>query len=236
MLGGASSKGHMQREGGCAVVRQGRSIALVVAFLIGCAVILLAVGCAGVRSRASQEEQARSPEATASEEEARCQGTRTYDYRVPITEGPSGVLVFTTNDIPGCPKGGLLLGTDKPDKLAGKDGDDKIRGLGATDQIVGGSGNDVIYARPGGDPVVDGDEGDDVLYAGPDGAGLGGGPGEDVLYGGDGNDVLDGARGHGARDKLYCGEGRDTYFSDKNDYVANSCEVRETHGGNWGNA
>src|SRR5215208_6417853 len=217
MLGGASSKGHMQREGGCAVVRQGRSIALVVAFLIGCAVILLAVGCAGVRSRASQEEQARSPEATASEEEARCQGTRTYDYRVPITEGPSGVLVFTTNDIPGCPKGGLLLGTDKPDKLAGKDGDDKIRGLGATDQIVGGSGNDVIYA-------------------GPDGAGLGGGLGEDVLYGGDGNDVLDGARDHGARDKLYCGEGRDTYFSDKNDYVANSCEVRETHGGNWGNA
>ena len=203
-------------------------------FLIGCAVLLV-VGCAGVGSEAPQNEQTHSPQATASEE-ARCQGTRTYDHRVPITEGPSGVVVYTTNDIPGCPKGGLLLGTDKNDKLAGLEGDDKIRGLGRPDHIVGGSGNDVIYAGPGFDPVVDGDEGDDVLYAGPDGAGLGGGPGEDVLYGGDGNDVLDGARDHGARDKLYCGEGRDTYFSDKNDYVANSCEVRETHGGNWGNA
>src|SRR5215211_9522680 len=56
-------------------------------------------------------------------------------------------VAFTTNDLPGCPtKGGLLSGTDKPDKLNGFDGDDEIRGLAGPDFIVGGAGNDVIYA------------------------------------------------------------------------------------------
>src|SRR5215217_7802226 len=41
MLRGASSKGHMQREGGCAVIRQGRLIAVVGAFVIA----VLVVGC-----------------------------------------------------------------------------------------------------------------------------------------------------------------------------------------------
>jgi hypothetical protein len=50
----------------------------VVAFLIGC-VVLLGVGCAATRSETSnKKEQGRSPEATESEEEARCQGTMTY--------------------------------------------------------------------------------------------------------------------------------------------------------------
>src|SRR5215204_367914 len=221
MLRDVSSRGHMQ-EGWCAMSRQAHLIALV-AFLIGCAVLLLVVGCSGTSSETSnKKEQARSPEATASEE-ARCQGTRTYDYSVP--EDPQVVLVFTTNDLPGCPKGGLLLGTDKRDFLNGKDGDDVIRGLGGPDNLFGGSGNDKIYAGPDGAYGMNGGEGDDVLYAGPDGAGLGGGKGEDVLYGGDGKDSID--ADDGQRDKLYCGEGRDIYFSDKNDYVANSCEVRE---------
>jgi hypothetical protein len=228
--------------------RQGHPIktralmAVVRAFLIGCAVLLV-VGCAGVRSRASQEEQqqghpeatkkeqTRSPEATASEE-ARCQGTRTYDYQ---TKDPQVVLVFTTNDIPGCPKGGLLLRTDKRDFLNGLDGDDVIRGLGGPDNLYGGSGNDKIYAGPDGAYEVSGGKGDDVLYAGPDGAGLDGGPGEDVLYGGDSRDSLS-ADGDGQRDKLYCGKGKDVYFADKNDYVDSSCEEREHHGGNGGNA
>ena len=136
------------------MVRQGRLIAVVGTFLIGCAV-LLAVGCAGVRSGAPKEkqgqaedtkqEQGRSPEATASEE-ARCGGTRSIHLQKSTGD------LYTTNDIPGCPnKGGLLLGTDKAekisgyggpylgDKLAGEDGDDEIRGLGAMDSILGTS-------------------------------------------------------------------------------------------------
>src|SRR5215204_7656349 len=258
MLGGASSERHMPREGGCTVVvRQVHLIALVVAFLIGCAVLLLMVGCAGTSSEAPQEEkqghteatkkeQAHSPEATASEQD-RCEGTRTYHlYNVSYNGGGEGPLrtgseedmkkaqkkashdykwgvktqdfgVYTTNDLPGCPKGGLLKGTDKADKLGGKDGDDEIRGLGGPDYIYGGPGSDMIYGGPGDDKGVFGQEGDDVIYGGPgDDWMLDGGEGEDVIYGGDGNDIL-GAR-DGQRDKLYCGEGKDRYLADKIDY------------------
>jgi hypothetical protein len=185
MLRGASSKGHMPREGEGAVVRQGRSIALVEAFLIGCAVVLMA-GASGVLAEASKKE------------EARCEGTRT------IKESGSG-MIFTTNDLPGCPKGGLLLGTDSADSLDGKDGVDKIRGLGGSDEIFDGSGDDVIY----------GGDGDDWVY--PD-------EGNDVIYGGDGNDVLAGNDEQRYRDKLYCGKGKDRYIA-YNDYVDSSCET-----------
>jgi hypothetical protein len=248
----------MPREGEGAVVRQRRLIAVVGAFLIGCA-LLLVVGCAGARSGALQEEQARSPEATASEE-ARCQGTRTlYHYVVAYGRGlysktRSGseedmkkagqktevVDVYTTNDLPGCPKGGLLLGTDKADVdpypdhpgLEGQAGDDEIRGLGANDYLSGGDGKDVLYGGPGEDRI-DGGKGEDVIYGG-DGNDVGkwqghgtvpsidGGPGEDVIYGGDGNDGL--AAKDGQRDKLYCGKGKDEYIADKLDYVDSSCE------------
>jgi uncharacterized protein YceK len=60
------------------VIRQSHLIAVVGIFLMGCAVLLMVVGCAGVRSKASKQEeqgnteatkeQARSPEATATEE------------------------------------------------------------------------------------------------------------------------------------------------------------------------
>jgi RTX calcium-binding nonapeptide repeat (4 copies) len=243
----------MQREGGCAVIRQGHLIAVVVSFLIGCAVLLLAVGCAGVRSEAPQEqghteatsqEQAHSPQATASEE-ARCEGTRTFHRYVvldpngqnkrpdryvvlyPNSKVRSGseedmkkagktedLGVFTTNDLPGCPKGGLLLGTDKSDALPdlpgldGQEGDDKIRGLGGSDSLEGGPGNDILYGGDGNDTFV-------------------GGAGDDVIYGGDGNDIilLTDLSDHAAqRDKLYCGKGTDHYSADKNDYVSSSCE------------
>ena len=115
--------------------------------------------------------------------------------------------VYTTNDLPGCPKGGLLLGTDEPDKLDGKEGDDEIRGFGGSDHYLdGGDGNDTIY---GGDD-------DDGVY---------GGNGEDVLYGGDGNDLVADDYDE-QRDKLYCGEGRDEYRAFKNDYVDSSCEKK----------
>jgi hypothetical protein len=186
------------------VVRQGRLIALVRTFLIGCVILLLVVGCAGTSSEAPKEgqghteatkEKTRSPQATESEQ-ARCEGTRTVASASPT---PS-----TTNDLPGCPKGGLLLGTDKPDRLDGEAGDDEIRGLGGSDYLEGGSGDDVLY----------GGDGDDKHLI-PN-------KGEDVIYGGDGNDLLQ-AEG-GQRDKLYCGKGKDRYFADKIDYVDSSCE------------
>jgi hypothetical protein len=203
-------------EGEGVVVHQGRSIALVGVFLIGCAVLLLVVGCAGTRSADAPQdgqgnteatkEQTRSPEATASEEEARCQGTRSFQKKL------GGQVA--TNDLPDCPHGGLLLGTDKPDKLAGHDGDDEVRGLGGADELEGDQGNDILY----------GGDGNDTLEP-PWTQQWGAGKGEDVFYGGDGSDLID-ARGEGQPDKLYCGNGKDRYLADNNDYVASSCETR----------
>jgi hypothetical protein len=215
------------------VVRQGQLIALVGTFLIGC-VVLMGVGCAGTSSEAPKEgqghteaikEQTRSSEATEAEEEARCDGIRTLKKH--------GEVV-ATNDLPGCPKGGLLLGTDKPEHLEGGNGDDEIRGLGDRDSIFGGAGDDVIYAGPGDDHFLVGDDGpaagDDVIYGGPgDEEEIGGGNGEDVIYGGDGDDFIveKWDRGH---DKLYCGKGKDVYAADKKDFVSSSCDKKAKRG------
>src|SRR5829696_1742160 len=240
-LRGASSRRCMPREGEGVVVRQGRSIA-VVAFLVGCAVFLMAGG-SGVQAQASKNK-----------EEARCEGTRKINVNLPAR--------FTTNDILGCPQGGLLLGTDKPDLMAGEKGDDEVRGLGGSDDVMGGlgndvlyggadndsligdgtgeDGNDIIYGGPGDDGNLKGDRGNDVIYGGPGDDGSRGMEGEDVIYGGPGDDKLDGGPsdavlgggellpggGDGQRDKLYCGEGRDSYFADKEDHVSSSCEVK----------
>jgi hypothetical protein len=253
------------------VVRQGRLIAVVVGtFLIGCAVLLLVVSCAGTSSEAPQEkqghteankEQTRSPQATESEQ-ARCDETQPIDRKVdarymgPSYEKGSYEKGWVTNDVPGCPKGGPLLGTDKPDLLDGLEGDDEIRGLGAEDQLFGGLGSDVIYGGPGDDDlssiyhgrdslmskdvlyggpgndflVDDGGVGDGVFYGGDGEDSLWTGKGEDVLYGGDGNDLL-GEGDDGQRDKLYCGEGRDQYMAEKRDYVDSSCEEKMAPGG-----
>ena len=225
----------MQREGGCAVVvRQGHLRAVVGTFLIGCAVLLLlGVGCAGTSSESSKKEQGSSPQATASKEEARCEGTR----KIKWNGGPLPGGVYTTNDLPGCPKGGLLSGTDKRDKLNGFDGDDDIRGLGGNDDVWGGDGNDVIHGGPGND-ILEGDKvhekNADVIYGGDGDDSLGGGEGADVIYGGDGNDDL--GEGGGVHkdvhpDKFYCGKGKDKIYSPspgKNDYVSSSCEKKIT--------
>jgi hypothetical protein len=214
-------------------------------FLIGCAfLLLLAVGCAGTSSEtskkeqqpteATKQEQTRSPEATASEEEARCEGTRKTKW----SGGPLPGGVYTTNDLPDCPnKGGLLSGTDKRDTLNGFVGDDEIRGLGGNDDVFGGNGNDVIYGGPGND-ILQGDvvheKNADVIYGGVGDDSLGGGEGADVIYGGDGNDDL--GEGGGVHkdvhpDKFYCGKGKDKIYSPspgKNDYVSSSCEKKIT--------
>ena len=143
--------------------------------------------------------------------------------------------VYSTNDLPGCPKGGLLLGTDKPDMLDGKHGDDEIRGLGGSDPYLdGGEGNDIIYGGDGDDEPnnkgqyavgLHGGDGSDTLYGGDGDDSVEGDNGKDVLYGGDGNDVVTGIF-DGQRNKLYCGEGRDEYVASKNDYVDSSCEKK----------
>ena len=177
------------------MVRQGHLIAVVGAVVIGCAFLLVA-GASGVQAETSKKE------------EARCEGTRTIKH--------GG---WVTNDIPGCPKGGLLLGTEGSDQtrsrdparpsLDGGDGDDTIRGLGGSDDIWAGPGDDVVYGGGGDDGV------------GPD-------SGNDVIYGGAGNDKLD--SGDDGGDKLYCGAGRDEYIADKNDYVDSSCETNSGAG------
>lgn len=228
-----------------AVGRHRRLIAVVGTFLMGCAFLLLVVGCAGTLSEAPKEEkqqehteatnkeQGHTAEATASEE-ARCEGTRTIRNPLGLLGTRRLKTRFTTNDLPDCPdKGGLLLGTEGRDELAGEDGDDEVRGLGDNDILGGGDGDDVIYGGPGKDIFVAG-KGDDVIYGGPGNDEiLVVGPGEDVLYGGDGNDVLEAAFQSGNRDRLYCGKGIDQYAADKNDYVDSSCEKKG--GAGWGN-
>jgi Ca2+-binding RTX toxin-like protein len=230
------------------MLRQRRLIAVAATCLIG-RVVLLVVGCSGTRSETSnKKEQASSPEATASKEEVRCEGTRTIHVHVKfqawIWNGS-----FTTNDVPGCPnKGGPLIGTDKMDKLASQEGADEIRGRGGKDVLLGGSGSDILYGGRGDDLSLLGGGGDDVLYGGDGSEGrdshlparvLQGGAGEDVIYGGDGVDFIDALdsnrtfgmhRREGQRDKLYCGKGKDYYDADKKDYVDSSCEKKRRLG------
>ena len=193
---------------------------MVRALLIGCAVALVVVGCAGVRSGALQEEQGRTEATKEQAEEGRCGETQPIDL-----EGHT----YTTNDVSGCPKGGLLSGTDELDKLDGEDGDDEIHGLGAKDWIFGGLGSDVIYGEDGDDSPLEGgaygpypdESSKDVLH---------GGPGNDEVSDQDGGDDIDAfgiPEPDRQRDELYCGEGEDTYIAEKLDYVDSSCEVKD---------
>ena len=191
---------------------------------MGC-VVLLAVGCTGMGTEANKQEQGRSPEPTASEE-ARCAGTRTVDLLKSAgvsTVSDSSVqpgdpeALTITNDLPGCPNGGLLSGSDEADKLTGEDGEDEVRGLGAADMLSGGRGRDVVYGGPGDDELQGGgwltsppytDRSKNTLYGGPGKDWLAGTEGDDVLYGGDGDDKM-----------LWGGEGEDVlYGEDGNDY------------------
>jgi RTX calcium-binding nonapeptide repeat (4 copies) len=209
----------MQRVGEGAVVRQGSLIAVVVTLLIGCAFLLLVVGCSGTRSEAPKKkekgrtevtteqehteattEQTRSPEATESEEEARCDGTRI------IKEKYGGPVV--TNDVSGCPKGGLLRGTDGRDRLAGDDGSDEVRGLGGSDEITDGLGKDLVYGGMGGDNLI----------------GYGGDTSLDRFYGGPGDDIVQSRDVPAVKDVVVCGGGTDTVYADKADVGGGGCE------------
>ena len=132
---------------------------------------------------------------------------------------------YATNDLPGCPKGGLLLGTDGPntgidspmqDCLYGGDGEDEVRGLGANDELWGGLGGDVIYGGPGFDimwagPVHGRDTSMNKLYGGDRTDDMFGAHGEDVLHGGAGNDFMS---GQGGEDVLRGEDGNDDVSGD----------------------
>ncbi len=220
------------------MIRQAHLMAVVVrAFLIGCAVLLV-VGCAGTRSEAPQEErqgyteatreeQGSSPKAAAEAEE--CAGMRTVDvlkragvdkvFDSSVQPGDPEAR-FTTNDLPGCPNGGLLEGTDKSDKLAGEYGEDEVRALGAKDTLSGGSGGDVLYGGPGNDELQAGagpvgvepftDSSKNTLHGGAGKDFLAGAEGNDVLYGGEGDDKM--FWGGGGEDVLYGGAGNDKWL------------------------
>jgi RTX calcium-binding nonapeptide repeat (4 copies) len=218
-------------------------MAVVRLLLMGCAVLLF-VGCAGDRSEAPEEQghteaterEARAPEATT--EEDRCEGTRTFRDK-------------TTNDVPGCPKGGLLFGTDDKDFLDGKKGDDEIRGLrGRGDKILGGAGNDIIYGGPDNEALLDrgpgdaneswldGQGGDDVIYAGDgDDRFIWGAAGDDVIYGGDGNDQMfgDDVTDEG-QDVLHGGDGNDQLGGDKGQDVLHGGDGNDHLDGSDGRA
>jgi len=163
------------------------------AFLLGCSVLLV-VGCSGGRSEAPKEEQGHTGATT--EEQAHSPGAASKEARCGETQTIFlGSEEYITNDVPGCPNGGLLSGTDKPDKLAGEAGDDEVRGLGASDDLYGGFGRDVLYGGPSGDFLF----GSTVNEEGHDGS-------KDVLHGGAGRDSLLGMRGD---DVLYGGDGDD---------------------------
>jgi hypothetical protein len=105
------------------------------------------------------------------------------------------------------------------DVLYGGPGNDDLENGAGYDVLYGGAGKDILHAGKG-ENVLYGGDGYDILYAGR---------GENVLYGGDGNDVLVDNEVHvndEPRDKLYCGEGKDRYLADNNDYVDSSCEKR----------
>jgi hypothetical protein len=200
------------------------------AFLIGCAVLVLAVGCAGMTSSetSNKKEQGSSPQATASEEAARCEGTRTYHvYIILYSRGGQGPLrtgseedmkkaekkashIAKTEDL-GVAKThdfGVYTTNDLPGCPKGG----LLKGTDIPDKLEGGLGSDILY----------GGDGDDTLDQWSS-------EGEDVIYGGDGNDWLSGGSDE-QRDKLYCGKGKDTYFAEKIDYVDSSCEKKEFGG------
>jgi Ca2+-binding RTX toxin-like protein len=118
------------------VVRQAQLIALVVAFLIGCAVVLMA-GASEVLAEASQQNKQKHTEATS-------EATREQQ------------------ELYGGPRYDRLRGGVGKDVLHGAGGDDFLEGGAGDDVIYGGDGSDTIFAVEGED-VLYGGEGNDYL-------------------------------------------------------------------------
>ena len=81
------------QEGGCAVVRQAHLMAVVGAFLIGCA-LLVVVGCtSGVRSEAPKEEQGQTEVTKEQQESAEATREQRRSPDAPTSSGGSQILV-----------------------------------------------------------------------------------------------------------------------------------------------
>jgi Ca2+-binding RTX toxin-like protein len=115
-------------------------MAVVRAFLIGCAVLLV-VGCAGVRSEAPKEQEHRHAEPT----------EKGQEHTEATSEAPSEQQE--------------LYGGPAYDRLRGGIGNDILHGLGGDDFLEGGAGDDVIHGGAGSDHIF-AVEGEDVLYGG----------------------------------------------------------------------
>jgi len=87
-------------------------------------------------------------------------------------------------------------GSEDHEFITGWDNGARLHGNGGNDLIIGGDGNDIIY----------GGNDNDILL---------GGDGRDYLYGGYGDDVLN--AGAGSYDRLYGGEGADTFVLNGDD-------------------
>jgi Ca2+-binding RTX toxin-like protein len=137
------------------VIRQGHLIAVVVAFLIGC--MVLVVGCfSGVRSGAPQKEDQGYTEATseATREQREQYGGPTSDFLT----GDAGKDILH-----GGAGSDSLLGGAGDDVLYGDDGDD---GGFTNNRLMGGKGEDVIYGGNGRDLIVASDGQRDKIYCG----------------------------------------------------------------------
>ena len=106
---------------------------------------------------------------------------------------------------------------DGNDVVKGQKGDDSLFGWGGSDRLIGGPGDDQIVA------VEDRRANNGTKVPSKK-------PGKDVIRGGSGNDFIDAKDGY--KDRIHCGDGRDTVYFDKNlDRVAPDCERKNPRGG-----
>jgi len=144
------------------VVRQRHLIAIIGTFLIGCAVLLLVVSCAGTRSEAPKEQGHAEATSEVTSEQQELYGGPAYDR----LRGGIG------NDIlHGGASGDFLEGGAGDDVIYGDDGADMIFGLEGEDVLYGGEGNDYLDGRDEGPKDTQPDEiycgaGRDIAVAG----------------------------------------------------------------------
>jgi Ca2+-binding RTX toxin-like protein len=107
----------------------------------------------------------------------------------------TAALLFASVGLGGSAQERVVRGTKKADTLVGTAGKDRILGLAGNDWLRGLAGHDVL----------DGGRGIDTVS---------GGPGNDIVF----------AR-EGARDRVYCGAGKDRVVADDLDRVQGDCET-----------
>jgi len=108
-------------------------------------------------------------------------------------------------------------GGDK--NLLGESGNDAVLGGRGSDNMVGGAGNDLLDGFRGSDRIV-GDSGNDLLIDGPEREAF-----TDTLLGGPGNDLFGAFNSPAFKDVVVCSRGFDRVVADREDVVADDCEV-----------